>query len=275
MRNNKLQKNGSVVLGVTILLFIALALIAGYLSFSANDARLTRLTIDAERAFIIAEAGLDYGIIKLRDLLLEYQLSGLVDQPALEGMINAIAPPNGIDEYDYITPSGASAFKIQIESPLITGTITNGTSCKGSNGMYQYFTITSGCINTNTGQGAVLKQMVQAVGLFLIRFGVFYEKDLEIVPGAAMNFYGPVHANGDVYLGSDGNTLNFYDRLTSPGDIYHRKKSDNNRYGTVKIKNGAGVQKSTLEGGQYLDSDAANWMTASVERWNGNVLSSA
>ena len=48
---------------------IVLALVANYLALSANDARLTRITIDSERAFIVAEAGLDYGIVKIRDLL--------------------------------------------------------------------------------------------------------------------------------------------------------------------------------------------------------------
>lgn len=175
MSNHVRSEDGSVIVGVIIMLFIAFALIGSYLALSANDARLTRIAIDEEKAFIVAEAGLDYGVMKLRDVLIQYQLSPMITEAQLEQMIDNIPPPEGLDEYQYISPTGAPAFRIEIASSLDEGVINDWTSCRGSYGAYQHFTIVSGCINTGTQCGAVLKQTVQAVGLPLIRFGVFYE----------------------------------------------------------------------------------------------------
>ncbi|MCK5849360.1 MAG: pilus assembly PilX N-terminal domain-containing protein [Kiritimatiellae bacterium] len=272
MNHPQSKQSGSAVVGVMILLFVALAMVASYLKMSSNDVRLTRITIDEEKAFVVAEAGLDYGVVKLRDLLIQYQLSPTYTQEALQNMIDAIPPPTGIDEYQYVTQSGQLAFKIEIASILNEGTITNGTSCRGSYGAYQYFTITCGCINTNTGRGSVLKQTIQAVGLPLIRFGVFYEDDLEILPGPEMNFYGPVHANGNLWLGGP---LNFHDRLTAHGNIFHKRKDNDTRPGNVEMIDEYGALISMIDNGNYIDSDHDDWMSKALQRWQGNVLSSA
>jgi hypothetical protein len=106
--------------------------------------------------------------------------------------------------------------------------------------------------------------------LYLIRYGVFYDDDLEILPGPSMWFYGRTHSNRDIYLGGP---LSFYDRVTAHGNIYHRRKDDGSRPGEAKIADASGTLVSMLDRGRYIDSDDADWMAESVRRWQGNVAS--
>jgi hypothetical protein len=189
---------------VTTLIFISTAsLIAGsYLVLSANDARVSRMAIDQQKAAIAAEAGLDYGMLKLRDVISSYQLSPSVTPSALQAQIDSIPAPDPMGEYAYQTPQGLSAFKISIESPLQTGVITNGTVAQGLDGSLQMFSIACGAINTNSGMSAVRKQLVQGLAVYLIRYAVFYDDDLEMFPGEIMDIFGRIHCNSDIYLGA-------------------------------------------------------------------------
>jgi hypothetical protein len=260
--------SGSVTIAGLIMAMVAVAMVATYMRFSAHDVRMTRLTIDTERTAMMAEAGLDHGVMQLRDIVLDYQLSPTITQGQLQSQINAIQPPPGVDEYQYLTPDGDVAFNIEIASDIQHGTLTNGTF-RNYEGAYQVFVVTSGCINTNNGRGTVMQQVVQAVSLSLIRFGVFYSRDLEILPGATMNFHGPVHSNGDLYLGGP---VSFYQRITSAGYVYHRRKDQPHvRLGDARIANGASQLLYMRDGGVYYDSEHPTWTSTALSRWQGQI----
>jgi len=257
---------------VTTLIFISTAaLIAGsYLVLSANDARVSRMAIDQQKAAIAAEAGLDYGMIKLKELLNSYQLSPSVAPSALQAQIDSIPAPDPAGEYAYQTPQGLSAFKISVESPLQSGVITNGTVAQGLNGQLQLFSVTCGAINQNSGMSAVRKQLVQGFGLYLIRYAVFYEDDLELHPGSNMDIFGRIHCNSDAYLGGD---LRIRDAMTTVGRIYHQRKNDASRNGEAKIDDDVPALVSMKQGSDWIDSNYGNWMIEALTRWDGNVLS--
>ncbi|MFC1452836.1 hypothetical protein ACFLSJ_05770 [Verrucomicrobiota bacterium] len=265
------DSQGMVLVIALVLMLIAAAVAGGFLALVSNDARITRMAIDQQKAGLAAEAGLEYGVLKLKEIVLWSRLSPLITATQLQARIDAISPPAGIGSYAYVTPGGASAFRIRPESGLTVGVITNGNVGRGSSGSSQLFSITCGCLNTNSGMGAVRKQTVQALGLYLIRYGVFYDDDLEILPGPTMDFFGRVHSNGDIYLGGP---LTFYESLTSHGNIYHRRKDDSSRPGEARICDQFGNPVSMiLNPGEYLDCDHPDWMTRSLTRWQGNVQS--
>lgn len=72
---------------------------------------------------------------------------------------------------------------------------------------------------------AYVREKISIRGAPLFAHAIFYNMDMEIAPGATMNIYGPVHANGDIYLSSQGSSLNFYNTVTATGSIYHAWKS--------------------------------------------------
>src|SRR5208282_4109322 len=51
----------------------------------------------------------------------------------------------------------------------------------------------------------------------VFQFGVFSESDLSFFPGPAMDFSGPVHTNGDLYLAGKA-TVTFHNQLSAYGN---------------------------------------------------------
>ncbi len=117
----------------------------------------------------------------------------------------------------------------------------------------------------------------QIIGRRLIptfQHAVFYNDDLEILPGPNMTLSGSIHSNKDIYLDSSGNTLTIDSfSLRSAGDIYNtRKDAPGPPAGTVSIRvNKPGApQYENMNG---LDSSDPDWRTESTNLWQGTVQS--
>lgn len=89
-------------------------------------------------------------------------------------------------------------------------------------------------VRNNRGD-VIITANAQAIPVF--QFGVFYDGDLEIHPGAAMTFEGWVHTNSNLYLSS--NNLYFESLITTPDSIFWQRKSNNERLNGVRINNAA------------------------------------
>jgi hypothetical protein len=73
----------------------------------------------------------------------------------------------------------------------------------------------------------------------LFQYAIFYDQDLELLPGPSMTISGRVHTNHDLYVGvGDGNTLSVKsDYFRAVGDILRRRKDDGTlTLGNVKIQ---------------------------------------
>ncbi|WP_017293270.1 hypothetical protein [Geminocystis herdmanii] len=70
---------------------------------------------------------------------------------------------------------------------------------------------------------AIIQMDVKSRLIPMFQFATFYVDDLEIFPGAAMTLSGPVHTNGDLFLGSNV-SLDIKGQVTTVKDIYSRRK---------------------------------------------------
>jgi hypothetical protein len=73
----------------------------------------------------------------------------------------------------------------------------------------------------------------------IFQYAIFYDKDLELLPGPSMTISGRVHTNHDLYVGvGAGNTLTIKsDYFRSVGDMYRMRKDDgSDTAGSVKIQ---------------------------------------
>jgi len=107
----------------------------------------------------------------------------------------------------------------------------------------------------------------------LLDYGIFYNSDMEIHSTRTFQFIGgPVHANGNIYVGCDGHDFYFDSTITASGDILHEGSSG----GDIYIKNGSDVNVSMKQGGTWVDStynkSGVVWREKSLELWDGNVL---
>ncbi len=115
----------------------------------------------------------------------------------------------------------------------------------------------------------VLSVNAQSIPLF--QFGVFYEEDLEILPGAPMTFVGWVHSNANIYTSSA--SVTFQSQITTPDSVFWDRKNANERLNGVRINNAAGTPVQ-------LDFDSrshagAAFVTRSTQRFNNRLMTGA
>lgn len=261
-------QQGSALIMALLMTAIASILAASYAAYSSQSAAATMRMIDYQKAKIAAEAGLEYGVRQLRNFILSHQFT--LPHHQVQGILSQMTPPPPIGGYEFRTPRSTTAFEVTANTLVTSGVITNGAACLGSEGEYQLFTITVGARNPQTGVGAVLQQELQGVGLFLIRYAIFYENDLEINPGPTMTISGPIHCNADIYMAPDTGPLYCYDRITSVGDIYRRRKDSGASTGYVYVNDARGVGIPMT-----FDSTDPDWMLKAVQTWNGRILTRA
>ncbi|MBI4353395.1 MAG: hypothetical protein HY593_05670 [Candidatus Omnitrophica bacterium] len=111
----------------------------------------------------------------------------------------------------------------------------------------------------------------------LFQFGIFYDTDLEILPGGGLTWTGLIHGNADVYLGTgSGSSLRLNSPLFAAGNIYHGRKDSNDPMpGDVWVKDSADVDQNMKNAdGTWLDSRHADWLMGAYNRWDARVLSS-
>lgn len=106
----------------------------------------------------------------------------------------------------------------------------------------------------------------------LFSHAIFYNSDLEINPGNDLDVHGPVHANGDVYIGANrGATLTLHNGITAAGRILHDEIRPIHIGGDV-YPGGPGLGKMEYSNNRYLDSRHEDWADLSRQRWNNRVL---
>lgn len=123
----------------------------------------------------------------------------------------------------------------------------------------------------STGSRATSVLSVNAQTIPLFQFGVFYEDDLEINPGAPMTFVGWVHTNGNLHLSS--NSATFQSNITTPDSVFWRRKDNSDRLNGVRINNAAGSPV-------LLDFDSRShsgpaFKARSQLRFSGRLMSNA
>lgn len=116
---------------------------------------------------------------------------------------------------------------------------------------------------------SILSVNAQTIPLF--QFGVFYEGDLEIEPGAPMTFAGWVHTNGNLYLSS--NSINFQSQITTPDSVFWQRKDMNQRLSGVSINNAAG--SSVLLDFDSRSLAGAAFVNRSQSKFNGRLQTEA
>jgi hypothetical protein len=268
---------GSAMITMLILATAACVVVGSLLYLSSSETRLSRMALDQQKALVVAEAGVDYGVMQMHNLLSTYRLDPQVSQSDLLDSINMLAsPPTLPGPYVYTTSTG-SLFSISVDTPIVSGVLTQGNFI-GNNGYYQAFTVTCGASNTVSHLTTKVQEHLQAFALYVVSFGAFYQNTLEIQPGGTMTFKGPVHCNADIYLGGP---LTFYDKITTAGGVYVKNLKDGTTAAEPIIQDThSNLVSMWLSGSKtvetsYLDSSNVNWSAQSLSKWQGQILTAA
>jgi len=216
------QNEHGMALEATVLVMILLAAVLGA-AFSGvvMVTRTANSDYRSARVFYAAEGGAEDVIAQLADFLEDGAISdselGAIVAPSLAGF--TFPPP-------VATRVGGVA----------TETITDGTYA-GLYSLTQRVDVRSQALDSAANAATVIvSAKAQAIPIF--QFGIFYEEDLEMTNGPAMEFAGWVHSNGNIYASS--NNAWYRDRITTPSKFYWQRKDKNDRLNGVYINDALG-----------------------------------
>jgi hypothetical protein len=238
-----MKERGSVLLlGLIVSILILFTTVAA-VSTTLTLGKEAKYKIDRTRALSLAE-----GVTETAQKRILDQVSNF-ETPTLSGTVDL-----GGSTYPYtITPIGAPY---------------NQTDADGIQRAIQHYQISS---SVNSGDGyATVDRIVDLSMTPLFQYMIFFDDDLEILPGPSMTLGGRVHANGSIFVGC-GSTLTVdsnYFRAT--GDILRKRKNDNTEgTGTVDIKVNGTTTYAAMDNAH--DSDFTDWTTYAIDTWNGTV----
>jgi hypothetical protein len=104
----------------------------------------------------------------------------------------------------------------------------------------------------------------------VFQFGVFYDRDLEILPGPVMRFGGRVHTNRDLYVGCNVD-MYFDSFVTAAGSIVNdRKDQIMEPEGDVWFQDDRGNYRRMA-----FDSRDPDWEEKAIRLWGGRVQDQA
>jgi hypothetical protein len=142
----------------------------------------------------------------------------------------------------------------------------------------RHYQVSATATDPDTGVSATINDIIIRRKTYVFQHAIFYDKDLEVLPGSNMTLSGNVHSNKDIYL-STGATLRIdADYLESAGNIYNRRKDNTSTGGgDVEIlkRDTASFVDMWLRGEEAapLDCRRGDWGSASQTRWKGTVKS--
>lgn len=155
--------------------------------------------------------------------------------------------------------------------------VTDRLIIEGSTNIYvaNYEIVSTATHPQNSSINITVHQIIARRLIPTFQHAVFYNNDLEMLPGPNMTLTGRIHSNQDIYMDSTGNTLTIDSSyLHSAGDIFNKRKDVTAPpAGTVSIRINQGGAP-TFANMNGLDSSSPTWATSATTRWKGTVQSS-
>jgi Tfp pilus assembly protein PilX len=247
--------------GFTLLVFLSLLLMMTMIGIAAvitstTDVKIAGNDLKSINTFYAAEAGLEKSIAQIRS----HYTSG------------ATGAPNPLPADSFDLGNIAIIYNTTDNGAASQETLTVG-AYKGLYALTKSFTIDARSKDKGTQTETKIEAEIKDALVPIFQFAVFYQQDLEILPGPAMTLGGRVHSNRDLYLGSR-NSLKVDSWTTAAGNIYHGRKDNpsDDMTGDVTIKDKFGVYQSMKDGdGTWLDANDPIWVANSLNRWGGKV----
>lgn len=122
--------------------------------------------------------------------------------------------------------------------------------------------------------GVSLRQVIEITYVPLYNFAIFYDPDMEIAPGPAMEINGLVHCNGNAYFQSQ-NGLKLNKNVTIAGKFYRGRSLESGKTddgGDVQFNDGKNlVSMKRTDSDGMLDSKDGDWAGAAQDRWKGGL----
>ncbi len=245
LRDTRGGERGSVLMLALVFSIVAAIAVSLSVMYAMHEAKTANFALDQTQALALAEGVTESAQKHLLDSIANFVAPELVGTIDISGV-----------SYDYtITSVGAPINRTDPDGVILA---------------IQPYEIES-AVDVESG-GARVSRVVDLTMTPIFQYMIFYNSDLEILPGPSMTLGGRVHANGDIYVGC-GNTLTVdteYFRAT--GDMFRQRKNDGSTTGgtvNIRVTGSAAYQNMT----NTMDSSNTNWTSLALSTWNGTVQS--
>ena len=231
------NENGFALVSVVLLMGLLMVLLMSYYAVTHIELSTTKATMDSFRGLYAAEAGLN-----ARAELVRVEFQGYAQPTG--------APPNDDSSHCDGSNQGSGDFacnfytildrdvttfveeKADSPGPMV---IPRGEAYQNLNGTEHQYVVHAMAKSPLGFPEAMLEMHFKSRLVPLFQFAAFYDKDLEIAAGSNWLLSGPVHSNGDIYLGSNSN-LRISGQLTTAGTLYRGPKfEDDCPNGNVEV----------------------------------------
>jgi len=273
-RSAATRRRSGVVLMTVLVTMLTICLVVGLVSaFSVRSMRLARRTLDVRRAFVVAEAGLGFGVMRTRQLLLDGGVSGFY---ANYGEIGT--PPSPDSEY---------------ELRLVVRPVSHSSSSGTTVAEEGSIEVISGARNLESGVSCALRVTISAIGEKMSDYAVFFDGDLEAnvgSKGSDLTFRGKIHTNSDLYVSK---WVTFDRNVTCNGVFYHGRKTQRGRknwrdtasgnmvffrFGDDNVLSPSSKDSQNLvntwDGERFIDEEIGNDWISQSSLYYGNAIQS-
>ena len=263
------RRRAGVVLPTVLVLMLTICLVVGLLArFSVRSMRLARRTLDVQRAFVAAESGLGYGVVRAKHMLTSGGVSGFYANYS-----SIQTPPTPDPEYE---------LRLRVRPISVSSSGSGGTTVSEEGSIE----VVCGARHVESGVACALRVTIGATGESLSDYAVFYDGDLEANVGnqdTSLTFCGKIHANGNIYVSK---FVTFERNVTCNGMFLHRRKTtmsrdDNNgqwrqvqlRFGDDNEGNkGELVNTWNSTSKRYIDEELGSEWVAQSSIYYGNAI---
>lgn len=269
----KRGKKGTALMTAIIVLVSILGLSLGLLHLSLADNRESMVNRELTIATSLAEGATEIAHKRTLTAVANYK---------------AVAPSgtasvNGTDVPYTVTPVGNQRIEVDAD---------------GVQTIIQPYSIAANA--TSNGFTKHVEKIIDIEKTPIFQYAVFYNEDLEVLPGPNMTITGRVHSNHDIYIGSGGTLTLDSSYVRAAGKFYRMRKNDGTAStGTVRMRVGSNMGSyrnmesvtqlsapsaagfdSQFMGydrngdGDYTDAlDYENWTLRAISQWAGTVQS--
>ncbi len=242
---------------VSVLMFSVFLTLVGLsmVVLSATESMISHNNRLKGEAFYAAEGGLEKQIADLADI----SSDGTI--PSQEELLSISDIPPEFEGYTF------AGYGVERNGDAYLSTITLGPY-SGLFALVQPYRMVSSVSGPDNSAVRVERSSEHHL-IPIFQFGVFYDLDLEILPGPTMTFDGRVHTNGDLYVGANQD-LYFESMVTSAGSIYNERKDEfPGSEGDVWFRNDENSYRRMT-----FDSRSDNWEEGALLLWGGRVQDS-
>jgi len=218
------DQTGSALALTMIMTAIALAILAGAMTWSANTARLTHRSIQYTRSVAAAEAATEKVVSHItRDFLSGGEKNVQDNLGNYRRLVPTTSDSAFWKQWEFNDASG-NIDQAFVESRSSNVYVVLNSTYAGLRGFITTYTVVSNARDTATPQKVVagVLQEVQLARIPIFQFAMYSSGDMEISCGVDLKITGRVHSNGQLYVEPD-KILTFQSDVTAVNSILFQR----------------------------------------------------